>query len=291
MPLTHVPTSLVRTVPAPREEPLLSPTSVPAPANIHALAWLMAPAHFLLALAMLRPLYQSWPLSLTAALVTTLLASRPVSLGTRTVDRRSLMHVVVSMLGLGYVNTLLSAAFVLGVATTPDLWPIAAAIGLPVALFFTLPFMVLDLPLVGAVQALDGPARYDSRDELLCKVGLHGLAVSALMLFIVSAFWPSFAREPVGLLSTVLAGAGGLTLVARSAVRMQRREAFVASVLRGEVPGYDVEPLEDAAPPPALSREADLRFAEEPNALFFVEAGPADGVYRTGRQRIPVARV
>ena len=71
-------------------------------------------------------------MTLTGALVTTLLASRPVSLGTRTVARRSLMRVVASMLGLGYVNTLLSAAFVLGVTTTPGLWPIAAAVGLPV---------------------------------------------------------------------------------------------------------------------------------------------------------------
>lgn len=275
----------------PAPAPLLSPASVPAPTNLHQLGGLLAPAHFLLSLVMLRPFYPSWFPWIAAALVTTLLATRPIVLGTRVADRRSLTRVIASMYGLGYLNTLLSAACVFGGETDPALWLAVVVVGLLVALFFTLPFMLLDLPIVGFAQGLEGPPRFDSRDELMRLVGIHALAVSALVMTIVWVFSPFFSSEPVGVLGSALSAAGGLGLMVRSSVRMRRRDDFVELVLRGEVPGYGVEALGDALPPPALSAEAELRCTAQPFALFVFERWHEQGAYRTGRQRIALARI
>lgn len=271
--------------------PLLSAASVPDPANIHQLGALLAPAHLLLSLVVLRIVYGSSFSWLAAALLTTLLATRPIVLGTRAADRRSLMGVIGSMYGLGYLNTLLSALGVFRGETDPGLWLTVILVALPVALFFTLPFMLLDLPIVGFVQGLDGPTRFDSRDELMRMVGIHALAVGAVIMVILWVFSSIYSADAVDLVGAALLAAGGLGLMVRSSVRMQRRDDFVTRVMRGEVPGYGVEALGDALAPPALSGEAEQRCTAQPIALFAFERWHEQGAYRTGRQRIALARV
>lgn len=272
----------------------------------------MSPAHFVLSLVLLRPFYwtlreksdEPWGVEpnlldgllsshapwVTAALLTTLLAARPIALATRPVDRCSLPRVAGSMLGLGYLNTLLSTVYVANGEVELGFVLVIALFGLLVAGVFTLPFMLLDLPVLSFVDELDGPARFDSRDRLLRLVGVHSLTVSVAVVLVVWVFSSTFLSEPLGLVSTALLAAAGLGLVVRSELRIRTRDAFVERVRRGEVEGYGVEPLGDSLEPPALTVDVE-RFTVTPRALFFFDHSHVEGAYRSGVQRIPLALV
>ena len=230
--------------------PPLHPGTTAAPAPIEQLGWWLLPAHVVLALLVLQPyfapLHPLHPLTnptfggpesvspllwVAAALVTGLFAARPLLVGTRRDKRRSRVWVGFSMVGWGYVNMLVCLAFrsvgeqdgdaVLGMVM------LGAAFGLPSAVMCTVPFALLDLPLLSAALKLDGPATFEDRDALLRMVGLHALAVCGLTYVYGALLGAELLRTDGARRAAWLLGGCGLLLVLEMSRRLHRRRRFL----------------------------------------------------------------
>lgn len=272
------------------------------------LCWLLAPAHFLLALLLLKPYLapespserDTWGaaeslshypvLWVVCAALTALIAVRPVWVGTRPLERRGLVWVGFSMFGWGFINMLLCLA-VRDARTPDDIVSLAffgTVFGGPSALLCALPFFLLTIPVLAITRRWERDETFDDRDALLRVVGLHALLIAVLVTAAVS-FDRTTATTLIGKVTIGITAAYALALLLGATLRTVARRLFLHRVLRHKHPDYVVEAT-TAVDQPDVARWTRTR-NDSTRLLLHLPTMSDEGAYRSNQLRTPVARL